>query len=269
MFTNLIESDSHRKEFKRRTSFFLVTIATYGLLLFAAGIASIYAYDARLEAQSNDLTVLSWIPPVTPAPASRPRTAEPTRRLAVRSNAPVDPHLAVPMRTVPVAPVTDPTKAPDTIGTAAPTIPPVRGPVVIGLRNADPPGLPTGDSGICVSCNGTSRVVPVETTPPPVPTPVKPQTQRLTSVMLIAKAISIPKPPYPPMAKAIGAQGSVAVQILVDEQGKVISAQPVSGHPTLVAAAKQAAFQARFTPTILNGQPVKIQGVITYNFVMQ
>jgi len=87
--------------------------------------------------------------------------------------------------------------------------------------------------------------------------------------MLAAKAISIPKPLYPPMAKAIGAQGSVTVQILVDEQGKVISAQTVSGHPTLVAAAKQAALQARFTPTILNGQPVKVQGVITYNFVMQ
>jgi len=70
------------------------------------------------------------------------------------------------------------------------------------------------------------------------------------------------------MAKAIGAEGSVAVQILVDEQGKVISAQPVSGHPTLLSAAKQAAFQARFTPTVLNGQPVKIQGVITYNFVL-
>lgn len=269
MFTNLIESDSHRKEFKRRTSFFLATVTTYGLILFSAGIASIYAYDASLEAQSSDLTVLSWIPPVTLAPASRPRAAEPTRRLAVRSNAPVDPHLAVPMRTTAVAPVTDPTKAPDTIGTAASTIPPVRGPVVLGPVNADPPGLPADGSGVCATCNGTSPVVPVDTTPPPVPTTVKPQTQRVTSVMLTAKAISIPKPPYPPMAKAIGAQGSVVVQILVDEQGKVISAQSVSGHPTLVAAAKQAAFQARFTPTVLNGQPVKIQGVITYNFVMQ
>jgi len=71
------------------------------------------------------------------------------------------------------------------------------------------------------------------------------------------------------MAKAIGAHGPVAVQILVDELGKVISAQPVSGDPTLRPAAKQAAFQARFTPTVLNGQPVKIQGVITYNFVLQ
>jgi len=71
------------------------------------------------------------------------------------------------------------------------------------------------------------------------------------------------------MARQIRAQGSVNVQILVDEQGKVISAQTVSGHPLLTLAAKEAALRARFTPTILNGQPVKVQGVITYNFVLQ
>src|SRR5436190_1620263 len=67
MFANLIESDSHTREFKRRSSFFLATVAAYALILFAAGIASIYAYDARLEAQTNGLEVLNWIPPVMPA----------------------------------------------------------------------------------------------------------------------------------------------------------------------------------------------------------
>ena len=71
------------------------------------------------------------------------------------------------------------------------------------------------------------------------------------------------------MAKQIHLQGPVNVQILVDEQGKVVSAQIVSGNPMLTPAAKEAAMRARFTPTILNGQPVKIQGVIIYNFVLQ
>lgn len=71
------------------------------------------------------------------------------------------------------------------------------------------------------------------------------------------------------MARNIHVFGAVNVQILVDEQGKVISAQTVSGHPLLVTAAKDAAMRARFTPTVLNGQAVKIQGVITYNFVLQ
>ena len=264
MFTNLIESESHRKEFKRRSSFFLATVAAYALILFAAGVASIYAYDARLEAQSSDLTVLNWIPPVTPPDHHRP---ELQRRAPSNNTGRVAPQS---VRPILYESASNPIKPPDTISAAPNTIPPAPPNAVIGNYVADPV-LPPSSSSACVTCtgNGTGPVVRVpETTPPPVPTPVKQKTQSVASFVLVSKAINLPKPAYPPMAKAIGAEGSVAVQILVDEQGKVISAQPVSGHPTLLAAAKQAALQARFTPTLLSGQPVKIQGVITYNFVL-
>ena len=66
MFTNLIESQSHRREFKRRSSFFLFTIAAYAVILFGVGIGSIYAYDAQLEAQNSEWIVDYWVPPVTP-----------------------------------------------------------------------------------------------------------------------------------------------------------------------------------------------------------
>jgi protein TonB len=59
----------------------------------------------------------------------------------------------------------------------------------------------------------------------------------------------------------------VAVQVLIDEDGRVISANAVSGHPLLRGAAEQAARGARFSQTLLSGQPVKVSGVITYNFV--
>jgi protein TonB len=55
--------------------------------------------------------------------------------------------------------------------------------------------------------------------------------------------------------------------VLIDENGSVVSASAVSGHPLLRAAAVQAARGARFSPTKLSGQPVKVSGVITYNFV--
>ncbi len=264
MFTNLIESESHRKEFKRRSSFFLATIAAYALILFAAGVASIYAYDARLEAQNTDLTVLNWIPPVTPPNPNRPALA---RRPAAENNTSrVAPQ---PVRPILYESASNPIKPPDTISAAPNTIPPAAPNAVIGNYVGDPVLPPSSSSG-CVTCTGsTGPVVRVpETTPPPAPTPIKPQTQRLSSVVLVSKAISLPKPAYPPMAKQISVEGPVAVQILVDEQGRVISAQAVSGHPILLSAAKQAALQARFTPTVLNGQPVKIQGVITYNFVL-
>ena len=52
MFSNLIESSSHKKEFKRRGSFLLFTTATYVVLFVITGVISIYAYDARLEKQN-------------------------------------------------------------------------------------------------------------------------------------------------------------------------------------------------------------------------
>lgn len=76
----------------------------------------------------------------------------------------------------------------------------------------------------------------------------------------------LPIPTYPAIAKAAHAQGAVTVQIVVDEEGNVIDAKAISGHPLLRAAAVQAARQAVFSPTILSGQPVKVSGVITYNF---
>jgi protein TonB len=61
----------------------------------------------------------------------------------------------------------------------------------------------------------------------------------------------------------------VQVQVLIDENGNVISATAVSGHPLLRAAAQAAAHASKFTPTKLSGQPVKVSGVIIYNFVAQ
>ena len=270
MFTNLIESDSHRQEFQRRSSFFLATVVAYALILSAAGVASIYAYDAHLEAPDTDI-LISWIPPVTPvAPATQPHTTQQPRRTAP-SNAPVDHNARVPIRTEAIAPTSNPDKVPDKIGTQAGTVPPITSGFVLGNRNVDPPTITLGNSG-CVTCNGPAQGVRIEEdkTPPPVPVVVKPPTtQRVASSVLTSKAISLPQPQYPQMAKQIHLQGSVTVQILVDEQGRVISAQTVSGHPLLLAAAKEAALRARFTATILSGTPVKVQGVITYNFVMQ
>jgi outer membrane biosynthesis protein TonB len=57
------------------------------------------------------------------------------------------------------------------------------------------------------------------------------------------------------------------VQIIVDEGGRVISARAISGHPLLRAAAESAARQAKFSPTLLSGTPVKVTGIIVYNFV--
>lgn len=87
--------------------------------------------------------------------------------------------------------------------------------------------------------------------------------------VLNGKAISLPKPEYPEAARAVNASGEVNVEVTVDVKGNVISASAVSGHPLLRAAAVAAARNAKFTPTLLGGQPVKVTGVVTYNFVSE
>ncbi len=87
--------------------------------------------------------------------------------------------------------------------------------------------------------------------------------------VLNGKAVSKPQPPYPPAAKAARAQGVVTVQVTFDETGAVTDAKAVSGHPLLPAAAVAAARQAKFSPTLLAGKPVKVTGVLTYNFVLE
>jgi TonB family protein len=91
--------------------------------------------------------------------------------------------------------------------------------------------------------------------------------KQISGGVLNGKATHLPKPVYPEAAKAVGATGAVNVQVLIDEEGYVATAAAVSGHPLLRAAAVEAAHSARFSPTTLNGQAVKVSGVITYNFV--
>lgn len=81
------------------------------------------------------------------------------------------------------------------------------------------------------------------------------------------KATKLVKPPYPAEARKERAEGIVSVDVLIDESGKVASAQAVSGHPLLHYVSREAACLSKFSPTKLLGEPVKVTGVITYNFM--
>jgi TonB family protein len=80
------------------------------------------------------------------------------------------------------------------------------------------------------------------------------------------KATSLALPEYPAAARSTRASGAVNVQILIGEDGKVITAQAISGLPVLQFAARDAACRSKFSPTTLAGQPVKVSGVLVYNF---
>jgi TonB family protein len=84
--------------------------------------------------------------------------------------------------------------------------------------------------------------------------------------VLNGKALSLPKPDYPAEAKAAGTEGVVVIQVTIDELGNVAEARAVSGPRILQEPAVNAALQAKFSPTRLNGEPVKVTGVLVFNF---
>lgn len=110
---------------------------------------------------------------------------------------------------------------------------------------------------------------------PPRPDPPKPtahQTEtdnrplRVTTTVLQGKAIDRRTPTYPPLARQINLQGVVSIEVMISPDGRVESARVVSGHPMLALCAREAAVGWRFAPTLLNGTPVRVTGVITFVF---
>jgi TonB family protein len=98
---------------------------------------------------------------------------------------------------------------------------------------------------------GTATVSPGETRSPYV---------------LNGRALRLSRPDYPATARTAHASGTVVVQVTIDEAGKIIAAQAVSGHPLLRESAVAAARDSEFSPTKLCGEAVRVTGVITYSF---
>lgn len=93
--------------------------------------------------------------------------------------------------------------------------------------------------------------------------------QTIRGGVLNGKATNLPPPVFPAIARQAHASGTVNVEVLISENGAVIAAHAVSGHPLLQASAVTAARQASFAPTKLSGEPVRVSGILVYNFVAQ
>jgi len=268
MFDTLVESGSHADDLARKGSFFLGTMVVYAVVMVAVIVVGIYLYNDSIPDPSLELLTL-----VAPAPMQAQEESKPKEEA---KPAKAEPQTAMVKEMAVIAPVTqnkeiasEKAKVVQTNKTLSIQV----GDRDIGDVNAvstgNVVGVGTGGGG-----GGTGGGAPAVVSndepppPPPAPKPTPPKTI-VSGGVLNGKAISKPQPAYPPIAKAARAQGTVTVQIVVDESGRVISASAVSGHPLLQQAAVAAARQARFSPTLLSGQPVKVSGVITYNFVLQ
>ena len=271
MFGNLIESSSHKGDYTRKGSFFLGTLGVYALAFVVIGVGSIYAYSTKVE--NPDLRLVTLVTPVDtaelrpversvsrpaagaennsrPLVVSKPPDLTATNPAFVNENTPV----ARPDRELPVGSVFK-------IGI------PNDGQNRFGSTNGTGNGTDGGGTG------GTSSRIDdlVRDTPPPARVESKPPTKiiKRSNGPINGQATYLPKPVYTSIAKAARAWGLVTVEVLIDESGKVVSAHALNGNPLLAIESVRAAYLARFSPTTLGSVPVKVSGVITYNFVLQ
>jgi len=257
MFEHLVESTSHKEDTARKGSFILVTLGIYVILGVAFFIAGIFWYNAQLDVQNLELTAL--IAPVIPQQQAKQEAPKPAEKVNINQQVDVRREL--------IADVTRTDLVPKEISAKASDVPPVRRGVqtVVGGSdsNAIAPIAPGSGTGTGIGPTGTKVVVADDAPPPPPkPTPRAP----ISGGVLNGKAIRLVQPPYPPIARSAHVSGQVTVQVLIDENGNVISASAASGHPLLRAAAVNAARASKFSPTKLSGQPVRVNGVIIYNF---
>lgn len=125
-------------------------------------------------------------------------------------------------------------------------------------------GVPGGQlGGVLGGILGGSRTMPA---PPPPKPAVHKGPYRVGGRVQAPQLIRQVQPTYPTLAKQARIQGDVVVDSVIDAQGRVTQMRVVSGSPLLVEAAMQALAQWRYQPTLLNGQPVDVEMLVTMHF---
>ncbi len=130
---------------------------------------------------------------------------------------------------------------------------------------------------LTANLDGQQPLSPPEEVPPPPSRlqsssprsspPSQPQgIQQVVDNVLLGNALTRVEAAYPPTAKIMRAFGTVRVQVTISESGRVIDAKAISGHEALRSAAVDAALKWVFRPTTLNGAPIKVQGILNFNF---
>jgi len=262
MFDRLIETEPEGANFQNRRRYFMTSSIIVGILFLTAVVISIYASDYGLGSENFDLAIVTAPPDIEPA--TQPPNQQHTSSVPQSQD-------TSPVKPIFVAPVTNPLAVPQKITTVPGNVTTWKQPLATGsddpigggrnVRPGDAPG----------TLNAYTKPEPVaEPDPEPPPVVHKPVEEKPAIIKspgaLNGKATYLPKPPYPAAAVAANIQGKVDVQVTVDEAGNVTSASAATGNAFLKTAAVKAAWQAKFSPTYLGKTPVKVTGIITYDF---
>lgn len=253
MFDRLVESTKNKQR-SRSGSFLLLTGLIYAMLLTVLAVWTIIGFSPGLAEGVDWVRLTPPVPYTAPQPVIQ-RTVQTVNRVAVDSF---------------VTP-TGENKIP----------PPEELPQLQRISGVRFPGLPNGpggqDTGLPPSDYspiGSGGSVPVppppapKPKPSPEPAPTPKQTVQVSKGVIQGAAIIKPAPAYPSIAKQAGVQGAVQILVTISEEGRVIDASIVSGHPLLRQATLDAARRWIFNPTTLTEVPVKVQGILTFNFTL-
>lgn len=89
---------------------------------------------------------------------------------------------------------------------------------------------------------------------------------RVAAEVLMDSARRRVEPEYPIMAKKMGVEGDVLLDVSVDASGAVAGAERISGNPVLAHAASTAVLQWRFKPVLINDHPTAVVGRMKFEF---
>jgi len=277
MFDQLIQSNPHAAA--KQAGYLGITSLIYSALLIAIMVWSVFSFDLsglnEGDLAFNELVAPVAVPENVPPPVVKD---QPEPKAAAAPNAPRN---YDEIRN-PVKNIINSTAPPDNVSMVKSDTTPIRDnvPYIVSNRNirgGSADGVPDRTNNAVSSAlpiaiqskEITKEEIAPQSPPRPMPAPVVKNQAPVSKGVINGIATSLPKPAYPSPARAIHASGEVKVQVLIDERGNVVSATAVSGHSLLRAAAQTAARNAKFTPTQLSNQPVKVTGVIIYNFVAQ
>ena len=252
MFDKLVESTREKKNGRAGRIFFLTGLV-YVMLLGTVAIMTILGLNPSLAESYEAIAMVPPPPPgervpelvkqqLTPPISTQAPNSLPNRIIDVATPQIIDQNIRVKVSQVCLGCV---------VGGSGPSLP---GGVIGGKEDAEAPPPPPAP----------------KPRPTPDPTPEPKPVPKIVKVSSISPGSVLRRvtPQYSAIAKATHAAGAVQVQVLISEEGQVLSAEAVSGNPILRPLAIEAARQWLFKPTMLNDVPVKVQGILTFNFTL-
>ncbi|HKV07323.1 MAG TPA: TonB family protein [Thermoanaerobaculia bacterium] len=258
--TSLIDLEPKKKS--RRALILPVALGIHCVALASVTFASYWNVSAIGEPELNAVFV-SLVPPPPPlvrrgsdAPKPKPQAPADAPKPEVKPDGPVQPDLEkVAEKVEASAPAQDATAGLDGPGDPE------------GDRNGPTDGVKWGvEKGVGPVENVT--LVPVAG--PSVPRVANDEPIHLKAGMTRPALVYQVQPRYTPPAIKAGVQGTVTVEAVIDEQGRVTDVRLLRGLPMgLDQEALAAVRQWRFTPATLQGQPVNVYFSLTVNFRIQ